>query len=147
MRAGHAHLLVQGRGQERSLTDTGPGERQVWGRVTGSRCRTPWATQGDKAQLAEGPALQRVGRSWPFLAFYRGPGRCLKYLSLAQLETVIPPRGWGLGTAVVSRGKTVQYVTDFTAANIFFLSFMKEFPVNPPPVMMWAESLLHRGTA
>ena len=119
--------------------------RWPWGRSVGTgdgaqpgnpKATPVWSGRNDKAQLAESPGPQRVGMTGPS-GFPQGPGSSAeKYLSSAQLGTVIPsPRLGSRDTPQSVGAGTVQHVIYFPGSNVFFFSFMKEFPVKPPPVI------------
>lgn len=114
---------------------TDPEERAVWwGHIELSR-----SGQNDKlSQLRAWASKNGKFHMVIFQIFHRGPGSNLEhffFFSLDQLWTDSPIENGHLWQFTVSRGRNREHVIYFPASNRFFLSFMKEFPANPPPVV------------
>lgn len=121
----------------RSLTDAGPGEGEMWGWVMLPSQGTPRPHRpgrNDKAQLAESPVLQRVGRAGPF-RFLQAPQEEQLEVFVLSWGLLLPRRGGEVRRAESVRAETVQRVIYFPESNVFLLSLVKAFPVNPPPVI------------
>lgn len=118
------------------LTDPDPGEGEAWGRA---QPRNPTGHTG-LAKMAELSWL----RAQCFKGWARnGPFRFSTGDLGAAWRSICPQPRWGLWLPLrrswdvpKSLGtETGQHVIYFPGSNVFFLSFMREFPVNPSPVI------------